>query len=64
MMKRIYEQYAPDEQVEIIFTKRGEEEWQPALVVRREPPGIWVRTADGREWFMTNTYRIRPIEKR
>jgi hypothetical protein len=34
--------------------------WWAAVVVRPEPPGIWVRTADGREWFVTNTYRIRP----
>ena len=63
MMKRIYERYAPDDRVEIIFGKRGEAEWQPAVVVRREPPGIWVRAADGREWFMTNTYRIRPSQE-
>ena len=25
-----------------------------------EPPGLWVQTEDGREWFVTNTYRIRP----
>jgi hypothetical protein len=63
MPKRIYDQYAPGDEVEIIFGKQGEAEWQPAVVVRRKPPGIWVRTADGREWFMTNTYRIRPIRK-
>lgn len=60
MPQRIYEQYAPGDRVEIILANRGEDEWQPAVVLRREPPGIWVRTADGREWFMTNTYRIRP----
>lgn len=59
-MQRIYERYAPGDRVEIIFTNRGAEEWQPAVVLRREPPGIWVRAADGCEWFMTNTYRIRP----
>lgn len=60
MSRRIYDQYAPGDRVEIVFANRGEDEWQPAVVVRREPPGIWVRTDDGREWFMTNTYRIRP----
>jgi hypothetical protein len=44
--------------VEISFGAR--DDWQPAVVVRREPPGVWVRTADGRAWFVTNTYRIRP----
>lgn len=61
MARRIYEQYAPGDRVEIVFSNRGEDEWQPAIVERPEPPGIWVRTADGREWFMTNTYRIRPV---
>ena len=59
-VKRIYEQYTPGDQVEIIFTHLDQDTWQPAVVVRREPPGIWVRAADGRDWFMTNTYRIRP----
>jgi len=60
MSRRIYDQYAPDQPVEIIFSHLGRSEWQPAVVLRREPPGIWVRAADGREWFVTNTYRIRP----
>lgn len=63
MPKHIYDQYAPGDRVEIIFSNRGEDEWQPAVVVRREPPGIWVRADDGREWFMTNTFRIRPAAK-
>jgi hypothetical protein len=59
MPQHIYEQHAPGDRVEIVFPNRNDD-WQPAVVVRREPPGIWVRTDDGREWFMTNTYRIRP----
>jgi hypothetical protein len=61
MPKRIYETYAAGDAVEIVFSNRGDDVWQAAVVVRREPPGVWVRTADGREWFMTNTYRIRPV---
>jgi hypothetical protein len=38
----------------------GETNWQPALVLRHDPPGLWVQTPDGRHWFVTNTYRIRP----
>lgn len=60
MPQRIYEQYAPGDRVEIVLANYGEDEWQTAVVLRREPPGIWVRAAGGREWFMTNTYRIRP----
>ncbi len=61
MPKRIYDQYTPGDRVEIVFANSGEDGWQPAVVVRQEPPGIWVRTADGSEWFMTNLYRIRPV---
>lgn len=61
MPQRIYDQYAPGDLVEIIFANSSQDGWQPAIVVRREPPGIWVRTDDGREWFMTNTYRIRAV---
>lgn len=32
-----------------------------AIVTRREPPGIWARTTDDRDWFVTNTYHIRPL---
>ena len=60
MSQRIHDRYAPGDRVEIRFADQPEATWQPAVVVRRDPPGIWVRTADGREWFMTNTYRIRP----
>ena len=60
MPQRITDQYAPGDRVEIVFANRGEDEWQPAVVLRREPPGIWVRTADGGGWYMTNTFRIRP----
>ena len=59
-MRHIYERYAPGDRVEIRFGQGDQERWQPAVVLRREPPGIWVRAADGREWFVTNTYRIRP----
>ena len=63
MSRHIYDQYAPGDRVEIIFSNRGEDKWQPAVVLRREPPGIWVQTSDDREWFMTNTFRIRPVER-
>ena len=56
---RIYERYAPGDRVEIRFGDAGE--WRAAVVVRADPPGLWVMTADGREWFVTNTYRIRPM---
>lgn len=62
MAKRIYEQYHPNDRVQIIFSRPKEDDWRPAIVLRAEPPGIWVRTDDGQEWFVTNTYRIRRDE--
>lgn len=60
MPKRIAEQFQPGDAVEIIFAHLGGTEWIPARVLRHERPGLWVQTADGREWFMTHVYRIRP----
>jgi hypothetical protein len=59
MPNRIYEQYQVGERVEIVFSHLGENEWLPAVVLRPDPPGLWVQTIDGQQWFMTNTYRIR-----
>ena len=58
MPNHIYAQHASGDRVEIVFPNR--DDWQPAVVVRRGPPVFRVRSDDGREWFMTNTYRIRP----
>ena len=57
---RTYERHAPGDRVEIRFGDAGE--WRAAVVVRADPPGLWVMTTDGQEWFVTNTYRIRPAE--
>ena len=60
MPQRIHDQYVPDDQVEIHLIHLDRNIWQAAVVLRAEPPGLWVQTEDGREWFVTNTYRIRP----
>ena len=28
--------------------------WLTAIVIRQDPPGIWVVTRDGKAWFVTN----------
>ena len=63
MPQRIYDQYTPSSRVEILLFHLDQNAWQLAVVLRAEPPGLWVRTADGQEWFVTNTYRIRPAEE-
>ena len=61
---RIYERYTPGQRVEIRFSGTEDDAWQAAVVLRPEPPGLWVQAADGQEWFVTNTYRIRPAEEK
>ena len=60
---RIYERYAPGQREEIRVGDAAAAEWLAAVVGRPEPPGLWVRTADGQEWFVTNTYRIRKLSE-
>jgi hypothetical protein len=58
MAKRLSELYRPGDEVEITF---GHHLWQWARVVRHESPGVWVETANGRQWFVTNTRHIRAV---
>lgn len=58
MARRLSEQYAPGTAVQITF---GADVWLSGTVIGHQPPGVWVRTADGRTWFVTNTRRIRPL---
>ncbi|MCA9872368.1 MAG: hypothetical protein KC441_01905 [Anaerolineales bacterium] len=41
----------------------GDKSWQRAQVRQLQHPGLWVQTADGRLWFVTNTRHIRKPEK-
>ncbi len=60
MPARLSETYQPGALVEIHFEQEGEERWIAGRVVMHQHPGLWVRTGDGRAWFVTNTRRIRP----
>lgn len=33
--------------------------WHSGIVIRHDHPAVWVQTADGRAWFVTNRQRIR-----
>lgn len=59
MSKRLHEIYQPGERVEITF---GRNAWRPAVVIRSDPPGLWVRDRAGQNWFVTNGRRIRPLQ--
>lgn len=60
MSRRLTEQYGLDEDVEICFA--GDEQWWRGRVVRHDPPGVWVQTTNGQQWFVTNTRRIRKVK--
>jgi hypothetical protein len=55
MAERLVEMYAVGTAVEILLNER----WQAGIVVRHEPPAVWVETGDGRSWFVTNRQRIK-----
>lgn len=59
MPKRLSEQYAIGDAVEILFEQMGCNDWLRGLVVGVQAPGLWVRLANGGTWFVTNTRRIR-----
>ena len=59
MAKRLSEQYAAGDTVEILFEQAGWSEWLRGAVVGFQPPGLWVRLPNGSMWFVTNTRRIR-----
>lgn len=60
MAQRLVEQFPVGSPVEIGFEDRcGAPSWVPGVVVRHDHPAVWVRTPDGREWFVTSGKRIR-----
>ena len=41
----------------------GQQVWLSGVVVAHQAPAVWVRTRDGRAWFVTNRRRIRLVEE-
>ncbi len=41
----------------------GETVWLSGVVIAHQPPAVWVRTPDGRAWFVTNRRRIQANRK-
>ena len=57
-MQRLTERFPLHTAVEIRFAHS--EQWHSGVVIRHDPPGIWVQTHNGQRWFVTNSRRIRP----
>ncbi len=61
MPPRLTDIYRPGQRVEVYFADPAVEDWRPGRVLALEHPGIWVQTADGGLWFVTNRKRIRSL---
>ncbi len=59
MAERLTVLYAVGTAVEILLN----DIWTPGVVIRHENPAVWVQTADGRAWFVTNRQRIRATDE-
>ena len=59
MSRRLTDRFPIGTPVEIRF---GEQDnWFLGVVVKHQHPAVWVKTADNREWFVTNGSRIRAV---
>jgi hypothetical protein len=60
MPPRLTDIYRPGDAVDVLLGGEIGEEWRPGQVLALQHPGVWVRTAKGQLWFVTNGRRIRP----
>ena len=61
MPPRLSELYRTGQAVEVLLPLGDDGRWLVGRVLGHQQPGVWVRTADGSAWFVTNRTRIRPI---
>jgi hypothetical protein len=59
MAERLTEMYPLETAVEIWL---NEQVWLSGVVVSHQHPAVWVKTEDGRSWFVTNRRRIRLVD--
>lgn len=62
MVRRLSEKFAEQEAVEIFLKTVDSERWTPGVIETLAFPGVWVRTEDGKRWFVTNGRRIRSVD--
>lgn len=63
MAERLTDLYKPGDRVEILLEAGSRDAyWQTGTVLARDFPGVWVDTAAGGRWFVTNGRRIRPAD--
>ena len=54
--RRLTERFQLGDHVSIYFKRI--DLWVDGVVIKQQKPAVWVRTADGRDWFVTNGSRI------
>lgn len=61
MSRRLTELYPVGCAVQVFFPQT--ESWFAGVIAAHAHPAVWVQTTDGRRWFVTNTRRIRPLNR-
>lgn len=64
MSRRLVERFAVGDAVDVRLAAPGGETWIPGRVVAHAHPAVWVETAGGARWFVTNGGRIRERGRR
>ena len=59
MSRRLIDLYPLGSPVQVYFPQI--ELWLNGVVVDHAHPAVWVKTFDGRRWFVTNSRKIRPL---
>ena len=62
MPLRLSDRFAVGDRVEIYLAQNAT--WTAGVILAFSPPGVWVRTGRGRDWFVTNGRRIRGLDGR
>jgi len=57
MSRRLTDIYPIGTAVQVFFPQIGI--WLDGDIVAHAHPAVWVQTADGRRWFVTNSRRIK-----
>ena len=58
---RLVERFALGDVVEICFS--ADSEWRIGRIIAHAHPAVWVELPNGRQYFVTNTARIRHFQR-
>lgn len=61
MSRRLVDLYPVGEAVQIRLPVAADGGWQAGQIIAHDYPGVWVKTVNGRAWYVTNGRRIRRL---